>query len=166
MSNLVVCALQSCSGLYGGAPPPPKNCSTILLSFLRVRKRAATWKRRTISPQVSHLQSALSITITKQTIKYCLNNTLHQNTSSIHFASWIDYFFLHLTDEEDSENKEDDFSKSKFGTRKITSEVLQRYKDMRTQGNDFWNQLPELKYQVTKINQFGKRQPRTLKLSR
>ena len=163
MSNLVVCALQSCSGLYGGAPPPPKNCSTILLSFLRVRKRQPHGKE---GRYPHRYQSALSITITKQTIKYCLTirNSSKYIFDPLCLLDWL--FFLHRTDEEDSENKEDDFSKSKFGTRKITSEVLQRYKDMRTQGNDFWNQLPELKYQVTKINQFGKRQPRTLKLSR
>lgn len=60
---------------------------------------------------------------------------------------------------------EEEFTNT-FGTRRITNALLQRYLKLKSAEKEWWEGLPELSYAVTKINQYGKRQKRTLRLTK
>jgi hypothetical protein len=85
--------------------------------------------------------------------------------SFLRFTYW-DRSFAKPNEDDEPDNPHE-FEKSKFGTRKLSAATLQRYKGLygSSSNTDLWGQLPALTYKVTKINQYGKRQPRTLKLS-
>ncbi len=81
-----------------------------------------------------------------------------------HFCS----LFLFQLIAEEEEDPRDSLESKKFGTRKLTAKKLQKMRQTRFRGHSvvaFLNQLPDLKYEVTKINQYGARQHRTLKLT-
>ncbi len=65
--------------------------------------------------------------------------------------------------DEDGGLDDESFKRSEFGSRKVTMEAGVRL-SLAVQ-KDWWRSLPDLAYVVTKINQYGKRQTRTLRLT-
>jgi len=64
-------------------------------------------------------------------------------------------------DGEEDENDED-FAHSEFGSRNVSPETVRLSLALQ---KDWWRSLPDLAYVVTKINQYGKRQTRTIRLT-
>ncbi|ELR16367.1 Vacuolar sorting protein 9 (VPS9) domain containing protein [Acanthamoeba castellanii str. Neff] len=65
--------------------------------------------------------------------------------------------------DEDGGLDDESFKRSEFGSRKVTMAAGVRL-SLALQ-KDWWRSLPDLAYVVTKINQYGKRQTRTLRLT-